>query len=104
MAREPSLGAILVARERLVEYFGKQRVLPREHLQRFGLPASNPPSGIFLSLPLKHQPSQYLRALPVLCLRRGVKAQAGLVDRLFRVDKMPGLNVEGRIVEEMYRS
>ena len=103
MARKPSAGAVFVARERLVENFGKERVFPREHLQRFRLPASNPPRGIFLPLPVERQPSQYLRTLPTFCLRRGVEAQAGLVGRLFRVEKMPGLNVEGRIIPRIHR-
>ena len=104
VARKPSPGAVLVARERLIENFGKQRVLPREHLQRFGLPALNPPRGIFLPLPVERQPSQYLRSLPVFCLRRSVEAQAGLVECRLRVEEMPGLNVEGRIVAGMHLS
>lgn len=98
VARNPSLGG-----EHLVEGFGKECVRPREHLQRFGRPAQDPPSRIVLLLPLQHQPSPNLRAFPAFCLRRGVKAQASLVDRGLRVEEMPGLKVEGRIVAPIQR-
>ena len=54
-------------------------------------------------LPLQHQPSPNLRTLPAFGLRRGVKAQASLVDRALRIEEMPGLKVEGRIVVPIQR-
>ena len=105
VARKPSPGAVLVVRERRVENFGKQRVRPREHLQRFGLPAANPPSSIF---PCRCQSitsqARICARSPSCVCAESVKAQTGLVDRLLRVEKMPGLNVEGRIIPRIHRN